>query len=540
MIGILHGYLLEGSGSNLWTRSIVKSLCENGETVHLVCQENHPDRYDFIAECYKYNKDDSIQSLLKRSVPYKGKCIMHKPQLGDTLPVYVWDKYEEFSNVVPMVDLPNDSIEEYLDYNTKVVTKIVRDYNLSVILANHAVLMSVVAQRVSSSTSIPFSIMTHGSAIEYAVKKDERFYKFANEAFSAAKKIFVAGDEMQTRVKTVFSSSSIEKKITTLNLGVDTKSFKLTPINLRHNNIEKLCKVLSGKRRGKNPEQYHNMIKHLYPEIQKEEILKLIADAVPQDLKSPDSDTETKLEQVDWKNDKIILFVGRLIASKGLQSIIGTMPLILEKYHNAKLIIVGHGPQREIIEVLLWALEHGYRDLVENIIAWGQTLEDSGKNSYEELDIFYKHLQNQNQLDNYFESAKKYNITNKVLFMGYLVHQELCHLFPCCDVAIFPSIVKEAGPLVFLESLASGCFPLGTYFGGMAASIDVVAKSLPSNISDLMKISVKEDQMVSDILEHTLQALTLDERFKENLRKIAIDLYDWQGVSKKLNLELQT
>ncbi|MCH8833771.1 MAG: glycosyltransferase [Thaumarchaeota archaeon] len=540
MICILHGYLLEGSGSNLWTRSIVKSLCENGETVHLVCQENHPDRYDFIAECYKYNKDNSIQSLLKRSVPYKGKCIMHKPQLGDTLPVYVWDKYEEFSNVIPMVDLPNDSIEEYLEHNTKVVTKIASDYNLSVILANHAVLMSVVAQRVSSLTSIPFSIMTHGSAIEYAVKKDKRFYKFANEAFSAAKKIFVASDEMQTRVKTVFSSPSIEKKITILNLGVDTKSFKLTPINLRHNNIEKLCKVLSGKRRGKKPEQYHDMIKQLYPEIQKEEILKLVADSVPQDLKSPDSDTETKLEQVDWKNDKIILFVGRFIASKGLQSIIGVMPLILEKYHNAKLIIVGHGPQREIIEVLLWALEHGYRDLVENIIVWGQTLEGSGKNSYEELNRFYKHLQNQNQLDNYFESAKKHNITNKVLFMGYLVHQELCHLFPCCDVAIFPSIVKEAGPLVFLESLASGCFPLGTYFGGMAASIDIVAKSLPSNISDLMKISVKEDQMVSDILEHTLQVLTLDERFKETLRKIAIDLYDWQGVSKKLILELQT
>ena len=540
MIGILHGYLLEGSGSNLWTRSIVKSLCENGETVHLVCQENHPDRYDFIAECYKYNKDYSIQSLLKRSVPYKGKCIMHKPQLGDTLPVYVWDKYEEFSNVVPMVDLPNDSIEEYLDYNTKVVTKIVHDYNLPVILANHAVLMSVVAQRVSSSTSIPFSIMTHGSAIEYAVKKDERFYKFANEAFSAAKKIFVVSDEMQTRVKTVFSSPSIEKKITILNLGVDTKSFKLTPINLRHNNIEKLCKVLSGKRRGKKPEQYHDMIKHLYPEIQKEEILKLVADSVPQDLKFPDSDTETKLKQVDWKNDKIILFVGRFIASKGLQSIICAMPLILEKYHNAKLIIVGHGPQREIIEVLLWALEHGYRDLVENIIVWGQTLEGSGKNSYEELNRFYKHLQNQNQLDNYFESAKKHNITNKVLFMGYLVHQELCHLFPCCDVAIFPSIVKEAGPLVFLESLASGCFPLGTYFGGMAASIDTVAKSLPSNISDLMKISVKEDQMVSDILEHTLQVLTLDESFKETFRKVAIDLYDWQGVSKKLILELQT
>jgi hypothetical protein len=46
---------------------------------------------------------------------------------------------------------------------------------------------------------------------------------------------------------------------------------------------------------------------------------------------------------------------------------------------------------------------------------------------------------------------------------------------PCCDVAIFPSVVAEVGPLVFLEALASGAFPLGTYFAGMAASINSVA-----------------------------------------------------------------
>ena len=50
MIAILRGYLLEGSGGNLWTRSIVQSLCDNGETIHLMCQENHPELYDFICE----------------------------------------------------------------------------------------------------------------------------------------------------------------------------------------------------------------------------------------------------------------------------------------------------------------------------------------------------------------------------------------------------------------------------------------------------------------------------------------------------------
>ena len=128
LICILHGYLLEGSGSNLWTRAIIKSLCNDGEIVHLMCQENHPERYDFIAESFSYSSDGVVKKLLSREVPYKGKCVMHKPELGDTLPVYVWDKYEEFSNVVPMIELPDDSIEDYLNRNVKVLKKIIIRY----------------------------------------------------------------------------------------------------------------------------------------------------------------------------------------------------------------------------------------------------------------------------------------------------------------------------------------------------------------------------------------------------------------------------
>ena len=108
MICLLHGYLLEGSGSNLWTRCVVEALCREGETVHLVCQEPHPDVYDCIGEVHRYHRDGRVETLFTREVPYAGRCVMHKPQLGDTIPVYVWDKYEEFSNVVPMVDLPAD------------------------------------------------------------------------------------------------------------------------------------------------------------------------------------------------------------------------------------------------------------------------------------------------------------------------------------------------------------------------------------------------------------------------------------------------
>lgn len=176
MICILHGYLLEGSGSNLWTRSIIQSLCRDGETVHLLCQENHPELYDFIATVHYYRADGIRETRLQREVPYSGCCIMHKPYIGETLPVYVWDQYEEFSDVQPMINLGDDAIENYLIYNIEVLKRIVAENNISVLHANHAVLMSVIACRVSEELSIPFAIMPHGSAIEYAVKKDQRFF----------------------------------------------------------------------------------------------------------------------------------------------------------------------------------------------------------------------------------------------------------------------------------------------------------------------------------------------------------------------------
>src|SRR3954469_23341864 len=152
MICVLHGWLLEGSGSNLWTRSIVTALARSGETIHLVCQENHPDRYDAIAEAYRYRLSGEIDTKLKRETPYRGKCILHQPEIGDTLPVFVKDKYEEYDRVVPMVELSDDAIETYIARNVDVVRRIVKEHDITAIHANHAVLMSVVAERVSEET----------------------------------------------------------------------------------------------------------------------------------------------------------------------------------------------------------------------------------------------------------------------------------------------------------------------------------------------------------------------------------------------------
>ena len=82
--------------------------------------------------------------------------------------------------------------------------------------------------------------MPHGSDIEYAVKKDERFLRMASEAMARASRVFVIGREMRERVSRVFGAvPGIDEKMKELNLGADTSLFEPIPVEQRPANIEK-------------------------------------------------------------------------------------------------------------------------------------------------------------------------------------------------------------------------------------------------------------------------------------------------------------
>jgi glycosyltransferase involved in cell wall biosynthesis len=251
-----------------------------------------------------------------------------------------------------------------------------------------------------------------------------------------------------------------------------------------------------------------------------------------------DHDLGSRLKSVNWKKDQILLFVGRLISSKGIHSIIAALPCILEKNPLLKLIVVGHGPLREPLEAFLWALEKGSPGLALNIVKWGCKLEGSGDQPLKAIQAYFYKLEEEGRLEHYFKVAQKHVSPKKVIFTGYLNHHELCYLFPASDVSIFPSIVIEAGPLVLLEAMASGCFPLGTYFGGMAASIDSVAGSIPRDVLECMKLTPDQDGLVQDIIIKTTKALKVKSKYKNILRKIAVEKYDWQNISMRLAKDL--
>jgi glycosyltransferase involved in cell wall biosynthesis len=308
------------------------------------------------------------------------------------------------------------------------------------------------------------------------------------------------------------------------------------PRERRRENIGKLLVSLANKPRGRRPEQLKQMLDRANAASDAEGLHRAFT-SIQYDTKAPDADIEDKLSQLDWEHDAVLLYVGRLISAKGVQSGLAALPEIMASDPGIRLLLVGHGPLREPMELFVHALEHGRRDLVEQVVAHGRFLEgdpDGASTSRElgKVRAYLNDLEQAGRLNEYFALAKEHVRRDRVIFTGYLTHHELQHLFSCCDVGIFPSIVKEAGPLVFLEALASGCFPLGTYFGGMKASIDGIADMLPAEVSEMMKLD--PFNTVADIVTNVRRAMHIGVRYKDVLARTAQSRFDWTSVADKL------
>jgi glycosyltransferase involved in cell wall biosynthesis len=539
VICLLHGYLLEGSGSNLWTRSIVEALCRRGMTVHLMAQENHPERYPFISEARRYHEDGTIEVFHQKETEMQGRCVLHKPVLGELLPVYVVDRYEEFERVVPMAELGDVEIEDYIGRNVRALERIVDENGIRAIHANHAVLMPVVAQRIRETRGVPYVVMPHGSALEYAVRVDERMKRYAEEAMTGAAKVFVIGGEMRARVHDILGDvPGLEEKMRDLRLGVDTSRFRPIDPPERLEALSELERALSDLDRGKDLDRSSRLHELLRQSPDVEQLRSAIEQTTDYELKAPDADLERKLEQVDWEKEKTLIYVGRLIANKGPQNILAALPLVMETHPELRFVLVGHGPLREVLEALVWALAERRTELVREIlIEAGALAGESGDPESSRMTEWLRLLdllEARGELERYFDLAARHVRPERVIFTGYLTHRELGHLFPCFDAAVFPSLVREAGPLVFLEALASGVFPLGTDFGGMRASIESLRSSLPEEAIEQMKISPEPDSLIPDLVQKLPLALENGSRWKADLRRAVVENYDWTSIADDL------
>src|SRR3954468_7157598 len=132
---IFHGYLLRGTGSNIYNASLVRALVRLGHEVHLLCQDRHAGELDFVDAVGRWEGGELRVETLREPV----RCTAYLPDIGRTLPVYVADEYEGF-RAARFADLSDDELEHYLDANVRAVREVAERSHAEVALANHLVM----------------------------------------------------------------------------------------------------------------------------------------------------------------------------------------------------------------------------------------------------------------------------------------------------------------------------------------------------------------------------------------------------------------
>ncbi|HSK49893.1 MAG TPA: glycosyltransferase family 4 protein [Solirubrobacterales bacterium] len=193
---IFHGYMLRGTGSNIYNANLGPALARLGHEVHLLCQD--------------------------REVELPGVRI-HNPDIGGLLPVYVKDPYPGFE-VKAFQELGEAELERYIEANVAAVRAVAAEAGgIDAALANHLVMGPAILARAGVA---PFAAKIHGSALEYTVKPHPRYRPYAEEGMAAASGVLVGSHHTAESLwKALPGVPGLEAKTRLGPPGVDTEGF---------------------------------------------------------------------------------------------------------------------------------------------------------------------------------------------------------------------------------------------------------------------------------------------------------------------------
>ncbi len=522
-IGLYHGYEMRGSGSNEYTRYLARFLAEAGHEVHVFCREKQAEAISFVSRGLDWDGEGNVKIRFERG---EGNCHVHRLPDQPIQAVYLTDKQRE-GNVKAFVSMSDTELARYHGLEEAALARVLAHSKVEVLHANHLVYQPVAALKPCKEARVPLLIYPHGSSIEYTIREDERFLKLALEAILGCQGLIIGNREVRDRILTLYPEhrDAILAKTRIVGVGVDTSLFQPVAKLDRWASVERLVTARPGG--GKSPEQSAELRRRLAEEGV--EATGDYRDSYNQAL--PDADMVEKLGAIRW-NAPVLIFVGALTAGKGLQSLITAMPAILKDHPEAHLLIVGAGAYREVLEALVYALAEGDGELLDALASRGMEL-DRGELEGPWEDVQH-YLAEPARRQTILGSGR--SLFSRILFFGRLDHELLRHLFPCADLALFPSIVPEAYPLVLMESLSNSVLPLVSYFSGFRDGVDELEPWLGSDLVDRMKIPVEPEKRIEALVENVTVLLSSDalKSCGRLLRKVAEDHYDWRFRARQM------
>jgi len=512
---IFHGYLLGGTGSNVYNARLAAALARLGHEVHLLCQERHPERLGFIDAAGDWDGGElSLEQLAPRpgsaggGAP-GGRVTTYRPELGGLLPVYVADRYEGLE-ARTFARCSEAELAAYVAANVAAVREVAALARPEAALANHLVMGPLILARALAG-EVPYAVKVHGSALEYTVKAEpERFLAAAREGLAGARAVLVGSRHTAISLWQALGDPDLPGRTRLGPPGVDVEHFAPREGEAAAAGVRALAARLSAEPAPAPP-----------------------LGGAPSAFDRDGPGAGRALGRLEPGSDVLVAYVGKLILSKGVDLLLAAWPLVLEQVPRARLVIVGFGAYREGFERLTAALAAGDLEQALRIARAGRALEgeaDPGR-GLRHLIAFLEGLAGEERAR--YQAAATV-LGERVLMTGRLDHEELAELLPACAALVAPSTFPEAFGMVAAEAAACGALPVCARHSGLAEVAGVLARAIPAEAAGWLSFPVEDGAVraLAGCLTGWLgapEALRADVR--EGLVRTVRERWSWEGVA---------
>jgi glycosyltransferase involved in cell wall biosynthesis len=245
-------------------------------------------------------------------------------------------------------------------------------------------------------------------------------------------------------------------------------------------------------------------------------------------LGPPGVDTSEFTPRPASRREGLVVFVGKLIVSKGVDLLMAAWPLVRAQHPQARLRIAGYGEYEQGLRRLLAALDGGDLDDARRVAALGWGLEGGAERGLSILSSFLA-----DPPGGYLAAAE--GMAASVEFVGRLEHDEVAALLPEAQALVMPSTFPEAFGMVAAEAAACGALPISAGHSGMWEVSRELAAALPEPSGALTSFPVGEGavEAIAERLSAWLALPELErERAREALVATARRLWSWEGVAR--------
>ena len=162
---VWHGYLLSGTGSNIYARQLVREWSRDGHEVTVFSQDPQPERYDL------------------------GGADTVRPDVGGFLPVFVLDRYDGY-RVQLVQDCTPEELSAWVEANAAALRE---RLPADLVFVNHVIL----GGPVGAATGARFAVKAHGSELEYSMRGNARLSSWGAEAVEDAAAVIVGSEHIR-------------------------------------------------------------------------------------------------------------------------------------------------------------------------------------------------------------------------------------------------------------------------------------------------------------------------------------------------------